>query len=910
MQPGTVEKCCHSFLKVNVNRPVAAVEFRSATWISVATGTFEDAAGPANRDLRRKDSKGRSIQQYADFGYTSSESIILVPTRQIQGPSVSTKFYLSTIKNQSTPLKVTVYSPIPQAFHLGDTSIPVSDRMQIFELPYEPGMNVIRVDVSISDCPQGQDSTWLFGAGGIQTQIGMNFRSGGDQRGLLCGEREWFYSRGEFDSKPNSSFYLVVPAHSQAGIIHVETEQVRYLCNPILVCNGNGRCAADGTCDCLEGNGYSFSGDHCEKADVGLSWVLFVVIVIVLAFLYATYLVLFAVRSRPNAIHPDILLQEDSLGLSPPSVSICLKNVSLQLDSGKNLLTNVSAEIGSGEFTALMGPSGSGKSTLLKVMNGMLLHTEGQVLFNGIDIRKLRDRTSLLAYVPQDDILRPALTVYETLYYSASLRLPTSYSSQQKSKIVDFVLECVGLVTQKDMLVGDIGASQLSGGQRKRVSIAQELISFPSVLFLDEPTSGLDSAAALSLVSMLRLEIVKKLGITVCCVIHQPRYDILLQFDKVLVLQAGILMYSGKPHVQKLMEKLPPLRSKTTEAKDDVEIFFNPADFILDHVASFQDANKEEVQPDVRDISIPTKQPFLNQLWIQSRRSALEIFRNYRELLTLYGLTALVSLLLSVLYQSSRFAGPAPQTDIHKCPDTFKVLCASNRQDDFVGQASIISLALGLTSAASSLTVFGGIQKKVYARESTSGASNLAYLLAKEITALPNLLLAGLLFVSIFQSMTSSPISTVTFAIVVFGIFFSCSGAAFLFSVLTTESISLILTVVYVSVMTSVSGAQPSLPQLKKVFGGFFGRLMPALSYARYSTEGFYLGVLKTFEGIYDLTWSFEVREYSFDHTTFCLVAPFAIGLLFRILSGLALLHGSSIARWFAKKRKTVPHKS
>jgi hypothetical protein len=106
--------------------------------------------------------------------------------------------------------------------------------------------------------------------------------------------------------------------------------------------------------------------------------------------------------------------------------------------------------------------------------------------------------------------------------------------------------------------------------------------------------------------------------------------------------------------------------------------------------------------------------------------------------------------------------------------------------------------------------------------------------------------------------------------------------------------------------MTSVSGAQPSLPQLKKVFGGFFGRVMPALSYARYSTEGFYLGVLKTFEGIYDLTWSFEVREYSFDHTTFCLVAPFAIGLLFRILSGLALLHGSSIARWFAKKRKTL----
>jgi len=613
--------------------------------------------------------------------------------------------------------------------------------------------------------------------------------------------------------------------------------------------------------------------------------------------------------SRREEVDSNTLLRKESLGICPPSVSICLKEVTLQLNCGKKLLADVSAMIESGQFTALMGPSGSGKSTLLKVMNGMLSHTEGKVLFNGVDLGKIRNRTSLVAYVPQDDILRPSLTVFETLKFFARLRLPTSYSLEQKSKVVDFILECVGLVAQKDMLLGDIGASQLSGGQRKRVSIAQELISFPSVLFLDEPTSGLDSAAALSLISMLRLEIVKKLGITVCCVIHQPRYDILLQFDKVLVLEAGVLKYSGSPEVEKLMEKLPPLKVKTNEEKDAEERFFNPADFILDHVAAFQELNKECFNVEVREISIPTKQPFLTQLWIQAKRSTLEIFRNYRELMTLYGLTALVSLLLSMLYQKSRFEGPTPLTDIHKCPDTFKGLCASNRKDDFVGQASIISLSLGLTAAASSLTVFGGIEKKVYARESRSGVSNLAYLLAKEITALSNLVLAGLLFVSIFQSMTSSPISTVTFAIVVLGIFFSCSGVAFLFSIITTESVSLILTVVYVSVMTSLSGAQPSLVDLKDVFGGFFGRLMPAMSYARYSTEGFYLGVLKTYEGIYDLSWSFQVREYSFDDMTMCLLLPFAIGLVLRILSGWMLLHGSSISLSLPKSRQNSDRK-
>jgi hypothetical protein len=115
----------------------------------------------------------------------------------------------------------------------------------------------------------------------------------------------------------------------------------------------------------------------------------------------------------------------------------------------------------------------------------------------------------------------------------------------------------------------------------------------------------------------------------------------------------------------------------------------------------------------------------------------------------------------------------------------------------------------------------------------------------------------------------------------------------------------LMLIIFTVVVVTSLSGAQSSLSQLGKVFGGFFGRLMPALSNARYSTEGFYLGMSKTFAGTYDLTWSFEVREYCFAYETLCLLTPFEIGSLFTILSGLELLHGSSIARWFAKKSNT-----
>ena len=154
------------------------------------------------------------------------------------------------------------------------------------------------------------------------------------------------------------------------------------------------------------------------------------------------------------------------------------------------LLDGVSLTIRPNEFVGLLGPSGAGKSTLMDALNGMRPATAGQVLVNSLDLyRHLDSLKQQIGYVPQDDIIHRELTVYRTLYYVAKLRLSRDVSAEEVNRIVSEVMDLTGLSERRNVPV-----SQLSGGQRKRVSIAVELITKPSVIFLDEPTSGLDPA--------------------------------------------------------------------------------------------------------------------------------------------------------------------------------------------------------------------------------------------------------------------------------------------------------------------------------------------------------------------------------------------------------------------------------
>ena len=203
------------------------------------------------------------------------------------------------------------------------------------------------------------------------------------------------------------------------------------------------------------------------------------------------------------------------------------------------LLDDVDLTIQPNEFVGLLGPSGAGKSTLMDSLNGMRPATAGHVLINNLDLYQHLDSIKQsIGYVPQDDIIHRELTVYRTLYYVARLRLSRDISAAEIDQIVGEVMDVTGLSERRDVPVG-----QLSGGQRKRVSIAVELITKPSVIFLDEPTSGLDPATEEKIMKLFRQ--IAESGRTVILTTHAMENVKL--FDKIVVMMRGKLVWYGAP---------------------------------------------------------------------------------------------------------------------------------------------------------------------------------------------------------------------------------------------------------------------------------------------------------------------------------------------------------------------------
>lgn len=237
----------------------------------------------------------------------------------------------------------------------------------------------------------------------------------------------------------------------------------------------------------------------------------------------------------------------------------------------RTILNGITGMVSPGEILAILGPSGSGKSTLLNALAGRL-HGHGltgTILANGSKLsRPVLKRTG---FVTQDDVLYPHLTVRETLIFCSLLRLPRTLSRKEKVLIVESVITELGLVKCQNTIIGNSFIRGVSGGERKRVSIAHEMLINPSLLILDEPTSGLDSTAAHRLVKTLGTLAQK--GKTVVTSMHQPSSRVYQMFDAVLVLTEGHGLYFGKG--SEAMSYF--------EAVGFIPSFpMNPADFLLD----------------------------------------------------------------------------------------------------------------------------------------------------------------------------------------------------------------------------------------------------------------------------------------------------------------------------------------
>ncbi|KZZ87295.1 ABC-2 type transporter [Moelleriella libera RCEF 2490] len=257
-----------------------------------------------------------------------------------------------------------------------------------------------------------------------------------------------------------------------------------------------------------------------------------------------------------------------------------------QTKNAKAIVDDASGIVHAGEICALMGPSGCGKTTLLNVLARRRTNAsrvQARMLVNGTELSDSAFR-QMTCFVEQDDALIGSLTVRETLEFSARLSDKSSLSRRERLIRIDSLLSSLGLASQSETLIGTPIRKGISGGQKRRVGVASQLIAGPKMLFLDEPTSGLDSSASYEVVKYLR-RVAKRHNLIVICSIHQPSTATFNLFDQLMLLSSGgHTHYFGPvasvvPHYLSLDVHMPQ--------------YINPAEFLLQLVNSDFDDDAE-----------------------------------------------------------------------------------------------------------------------------------------------------------------------------------------------------------------------------------------------------------------------------------------------------------------------------
>jgi ABC-type multidrug transport system ATPase subunit len=306
-------------------------------------------------------------------------------------------------------------------------------------------------------------------------------------------------------------------------------------------------------------------------AGVIASVALFIVAVVLVVW----YLTHRAERRRYGAIHLSDDEEDENAKLlaDHKPAALMFENVAYNLN-GKQILSGISGAVHPGELMAIMGASGAGKTTFLDILarKNKVGVTSGDFYLNGEKIRN-EEFKSVIGFVDQDDTLLPTLTVHETILDSALLRLPKEMSRGSKEQRVEDVERQLGIYHIRNQKIGSEETGRgISGGEKRRVGIACELVTSPSILFLDEPTSGLDAFNAFNVVECL-VNLVKNYNRTVVVTIHQPRSNIVALFDQLVLLAKGRTVYSGpfencQPYFDNVGYTCPP--------------GFNIADYLID----------------------------------------------------------------------------------------------------------------------------------------------------------------------------------------------------------------------------------------------------------------------------------------------------------------------------------------
>jgi ABC-type multidrug transport system ATPase subunit len=411
----------------------------------------------------------------------------------------------------------------------------------------------------------------------------------------------------------------------------------------------------------------------------------------------------------------------------------------LKFPNGAIGLRNVLIAEGPGKLIGIMGASGAGKTTLLNVLAGLVKPTKGQILINGFDTETQKEKIhGVIGYVAQDDLLIEELTVYENLYYNGKLCF-ADFTEEQLHKRVMEVLENLGLDQRKDLKVGNPLEKTISGGQRKRLNIALELIREPAIMFLDEPTSGLSSRDSENVIDLLKELSLK--GKLIFVVIHQPSSDIYKMFDKMIIMDTGgFPAYYGPPveavtYFKKSTHQVDSNRGQCeTCGNVNPEQIFNIIEAkVVDEYG--QPTNKRKISPpqwydlykerfkinpveDVKEepphsLTLPTK---IKQTIIFTTRDTLSKLSNKQYLLINLLEAPLLALILAFIihYRSA----PGGREYIFRFNENFPA---------FMLMSIIVALFMGLTVSAEEIIR----DRKILKRESFLNLSWNSYLMSK-----------------------------------------------------------------------------------------------------------------------------------------------------------------------------------
>ncbi|CEG42384.1 atp-binding cassette superfamily [Plasmopara halstedii] len=327
----------------------------------------------------------------------------------------------------------------------------------------------------------------------------------------------------------------------------------------------------------------------------------------------------------------------------------------------KIILSNVSGTAVPGELLVIMGPSGAGKSSLLDCISGRNKAVEGAIYVNGQPWDDAKKR--LASYVMQDDLFYQTITVKEHLVFQAKLRMGKTFTESQYLKRVDEVMEQLGLMKCRDTLIGGVTLRGISGGERKRLSFATEILTNPSILFVDEPTSGLDSFMAETVTAQLQQ--IARDGRTVIATIHQPSSELFALFDQLYLLSDGSTVYQGKAsesvnYFASLGFPCPSLMNPTDYFMKQLVVMDKATD--ANGVARVEKMKKEwairQTQPSIQvsndSVKIEEYQDsrlnFLGQIGVLSHRNVVRFVRDRLGFRAAIFQTLFISLIVGLIY--------------------------------------------------------------------------------------------------------------------------------------------------------------------------------------------------------------------------------------------------------------------